>query len=155
LRDADGILCEDAGWIERVEHALHDWINRNFLGRKDGFGLILPPDGWLRGCTRLADHEALRLEGKKTEKLLTEKGPTKREAGIIVPHLLLGVREGVLGSEEFIAIEVVGGAMDGVGACTKREVDRASGITSAFRTGLSLRGELINGVQKNNDACDI
>ncbi len=56
------------------------------------------------------------LEGEEAEELVLEEGTADGEAGVVVADLLLGVGEGALGAEELVAVEVVDGAVELVGA---------------------------------------
>ena len=151
---ASSILRQDACSPEGIQHALHDGIDRNTFGREDRLSLVLPADGGLGRCAGLADDEALVLEGEKAEELVLEEGSADREARVVVAHLLLGIGKRALGAEEFVAIEVVGGAMDLVGSTTQRQVDGAAGVAPTLRASLGLRGELIDRVERQNDAGD-
>src|ERR1700677_716480 len=94
------------------------------------------------------------LEGQKAEELVVNERPANGESSVVVADLLLGIREGTLGSEELVPVEVVHGAVEGIGARTQRKVDRAAGIATSLRARLCLRGELVHGVERENNSGD-
>jgi hypothetical protein len=98
------------------------------LEANQGLGLVLPAHGRFCGCTGLADYEALVFEGEKAEEFVSHKRAAARKAGVVVPDLLLGVREGALCPEEFVAVEVVYGSVQEVGAGAESQVDGATGL---------------------------
>ena len=112
----DGILGEDAGSPEGIENVLHDGVNGHPFAGEEGLGLVLPAYGGLGCVTRLADGEALVLKGEKAEELVLEEGATYGESCVVVANLLLGGREGALGTEELVTVEVVRCAVEGVGS---------------------------------------
>ena len=91
---------------------------------------------------------------QNAEELVFEEGTAEREAGVVVADLLLGGREGAFVAEELVAVVVVGGAVEGVGARAEGEIDGAARVATAFGAGLGLSRELVDRVQREDNAGD-
>jgi len=87
---ADGVLSEDTCSPERVEDALHDWIDSESVLQDDLlYSLILPAHGRFGSGSGLADDEALMFKGGKAEQLVLEEWAAEGEASVVVADLLL------------------------------------------------------------------
>ena len=62
--------------------------------------------------------------------------------------------KGLFAPKSFVAIEVVDGAVELIGPGAESEIDGATGVASAFGAGLGLSGELVDGVEGEDDAGD-
>ncbi len=151
---AGGIGREDVAAVQGVEGALHDGLLGDVVSGEESGGLTLPADGGLCGVAGLPDDEALVLKGEEAEEAVPDEWTADGEACVVVSDLLLGGGEGTLCAEELVAIEVVGGSVEGVGAGAEGEVDGSAGIATAFGAGLSLCGELVDGIEREDDSGD-
>src|SRR6516164_11339483 len=55
---------------------------------------------------------------------------------------------------KLVAVVVIDGAVEVIGARTRDHVDRAARVASSLRPGLRLRGKLHDGVHRHHDTSD-
>src|SRR5579875_2410140 len=92
------------------------------------------------------------LKGEKAEEAILDERAAHAKARVVVANFLLSGREGAFCTKQLVAIEVVGRAVQLVGPGLQAEIDRAARVTAAFGTCLGLRGELIDGIDGEDDA---
>src|SRR5208283_3263775 len=94
----------------------------------------------------------LLLEGYEPEGLVLDEWPTEREAIVLVAQGRLAGRQSFC--RECARVEEVKGAVKLVAAGLQNNVHDAASIASALGVGIRLRSELVDCIERHNDAGD-
>ena len=122
----------------------------------EGYGFILVSDRGFGLGLCSADDEALVLVGDEEKELVLDDGAADAPAVVDIAGLgLLGRGcEGTVVGEELVAVVVVGVAVEDVGTGLDGEVDGAARVTAGFGHAAGDERELVDGVERNDDAGD-
>ena len=143
--------CERAGSVQQVR-SYGVMGNAEVIEIRIGLGLI--GGGRLCCLTFGADQKILVLAGEKEEKLVFNDRSTNGEAIVLQSRGGLAGAERILAFKEFVVVGVVSAAVKLIGAGLDGEVGGAAGI-AAQRCGTGGdKGEVVNGVDGEDDPGD-
>src|SRR6201993_4239541 len=107
-----------------------------------------------RGVIQSAYQEVLMLKGDKEEELIPENWGAYGETVVLIPRGGLGCGERILPFKEFVVVEVVGRAVNLIGAGLDDEICGAARIAPNIGRACCNEREVLDGVDGKNNAGD-